>query len=113
MTYALAANRRIAGLILLFGLTTIAHAEPTGIVDTRTRLGLTEAERTEFLAQMRQMLASVEGIARTDPHAGRGDRGPGRIRPHLRRRRPGAIDGRNHAAVLGLPRSISCRLILE
>jgi hypothetical protein len=62
MKYAPAAKRWIASLILLFGLTAIAHADPAGIVDTRTRLGLAQAERAEFLAQMRQMFASVEGI---------------------------------------------------
>jgi len=30
--------------------------------DTRISLGLTEAERTEFLSEMRQMLVSIQGV---------------------------------------------------
>jgi hypothetical protein len=62
MTYAHAGGLWIARLALVFGFMSAAHADPTGIVDTRTHLGLTLAERAEFLTQMRQMLASVEGI---------------------------------------------------
>jgi len=39
-----------------------AGADTDGTADTRTSLGLTESERTEFLAEMRQMLASIQGI---------------------------------------------------
>lgn len=39
-----------------------AGADPNRAADSRTRLGMTEAERIEFLAEMRQMLTSVQGI---------------------------------------------------
>ena len=39
-----------------------AGAEANGAADPRTRLGLNEAERAEFLAEMRQMLTSIQGI---------------------------------------------------
>lgn len=41
----------------------IVPARADGVAeDARTRLGLTAGERAEFLAEMRQMLASVQGI---------------------------------------------------
>ena len=55
-------KRGLAGMLLLFG---IAHGTWAGDAvseDARTRLGLTPGERAEFLAQMRQMLASVQGV---------------------------------------------------
>jgi len=39
-----------------------AWAAPNDTVDNRIHLGLTENERAEFLAEMRQMLASIQGI---------------------------------------------------
>lgn len=47
---------------LLFLLLAAIHAEAAPIEDTRIRLGLTPAEQAEFLAEMREMLASIEGI---------------------------------------------------
>lgn len=50
-----------AALILLFGVA--AHAEGADAPqDGRTRLGLDEAERAVFLMEMRQMLASIQGV---------------------------------------------------
>lgn len=47
-------------LILLLVLNLSASAADTA--DTRTALPLTPAEQAEFLAEMRQMLASIQGI---------------------------------------------------
>jgi len=52
----------VAGLVLLIGTARGAWADGAAAEDTRTRLGLTPGERAEFLAEMRQMLASVQGI---------------------------------------------------
>lgn len=49
-------------LLPLFLICAAIHAEAAPVEDTRTRLGLTPAERAEFLAEMREMLASIEGI---------------------------------------------------
>lgn len=39
-----------------------AHAGGSGIADTRVNLKLTPQERVEFLAEMRQMLISIQGV---------------------------------------------------
>lgn len=49
-------------LLLLAGATVSTQAENKVPVDTRRSLGLSPAERVEFLAEMRQMLASIQGI---------------------------------------------------
>lgn len=46
-------------LALMAAWPSFASAAPT---DGRFRLGLTEPERAEFLAEMRQMLVSIQGI---------------------------------------------------
>lgn len=52
-----------AALMLLIVFSAHAeHAERPMHVDNRTKLMLTADERAEFLAEMRQMLASVQGI---------------------------------------------------
>jgi cytochrome c556 len=55
-------TRLVVSLIFLGGIAAMARADTPESADTRTSLGLTQSERAEFLAQMRQMLASVEGI---------------------------------------------------
>lgn len=48
---------------MLLGLCSLASgAEPPTGTDTRTDLGFTPHEQSEFLAEMRTMLASVQGI---------------------------------------------------
>ena len=49
---------------LFFMTSTNAWAESKGIpaIDKRISLGLTETEKAEFLSEMRQMLASIQGI---------------------------------------------------
>jgi cytochrome c556 len=39
-----------------------AHAEGSGMADARINLKLTPEEREEFLAEMRQMLGSIQGV---------------------------------------------------
>lgn len=39
-----------------------AHADSSGAADTRVNLKLTPQERVEFLAEMRQMLGSIQGV---------------------------------------------------
>ncbi|WP_127478403.1 hypothetical protein [Sulfurivermis fontis] len=53
---------RLLALALLTSaaLPVASAAEPDG--DPRHRLGMTPAERVEFLAEMRQMLTSIQGI---------------------------------------------------
>jgi cytochrome c556 len=58
-------------LLLLAGAMRTALSNDSVPADTRTSLGLTLAERADFLAQMRQMLASIEGIV---TGVGTGDR---------------------------------------
>lgn len=48
--------------LLITGAMVSAQAENKVPTDTRTSLGLTPQERVEFLAEMRQMLASIQGI---------------------------------------------------
>jgi len=62
MRQILSRTRLVVSLIFLGGITAMAHADTTDSADTRISLGLTQSERAEFLAQMRQMLTSVEGI---------------------------------------------------
>jgi len=38
------------------------HADGSGMADTRINLKLTPEERVEFLAEMRQMLGSIQGV---------------------------------------------------
>jgi hypothetical protein len=54
----------ITSLILLLSLiaSTVATGEENPVVDTREKLGLTDSETAIFLSEMRQMLASVQGI---------------------------------------------------
>ncbi|WP_308873163.1 hypothetical protein [Thiothrix subterranea] len=52
---------------LLAGLLCLSSALPTFAADTtapdpRTSLGMTPAERAEFLSEMRKMLGSIQGI---------------------------------------------------
>ena len=47
---------------LCLSVSAIAVADGGGSVDTRVNLQLTESEAVEFLAEMRSMLASVQGI---------------------------------------------------
>jgi hypothetical protein len=47
---------------MLIGAAQDINAEGRLAEDPRTSLGLTPAERVEFLAEMRQMLASMQGI---------------------------------------------------
>lgn len=48
--------------LLMVGAMVAAQAENKVPADTRTSLGLTPEERVEFLAEMQQMLASIQGI---------------------------------------------------
>ena len=49
-------------LLAVAGTVSSAGQDPVPSVDNRVDLGLTAAERTEFLAEMRTMLSSVQGI---------------------------------------------------
>ncbi|MCB1774515.1 MAG: hypothetical protein KDI88_12930 [Gammaproteobacteria bacterium] len=49
-------------LLLGLGISAIAVAGEGSALDTRTDLKLTEPEAVEFLAEMRNMLASIQGI---------------------------------------------------
>lgn len=51
-----------ASILLAASVSNCAWAAGNDTDDTRIRLGMTPAERAEFLAEMRQMLASVQGI---------------------------------------------------
>jgi hypothetical protein len=51
-----------ASVLIAAGVSHGAGAAGNDAVDGRVRLGLTPAERAELLAEMRQMLASVQGI---------------------------------------------------
>jgi hypothetical protein len=53
---------RLMLLLSLAAVQSFAQAGGTAPVDERVRLGMTSAERAEFLAEMRQMLASIQGI---------------------------------------------------
>lgn len=57
-------TRLLKQMIAVLGLALAAQGAgaDTDVTDTRARLGLTESERAEFLAEMRQMLASIQGI---------------------------------------------------
>ncbi len=56
-------QRRFTRAMLLASVVfIITPASQADAVDTRQSLGLTDAERVEFLAEMRQMLASIQGI---------------------------------------------------
>jgi len=48
--------------LLMTCLPSVPWAEPVVDADPRTALGLTDGEKTQFLAEMRQMLASIQGI---------------------------------------------------
>lgn len=54
----------ITKLLILLGLcvSSIAAADNGGALDSRVNLMLTEPEAVEFLAEMRNMLASIQGI---------------------------------------------------
>jgi len=54
----------ITKLLMLLGLcvSSIAAADNGGALDSRVNLMLTEPEAVEFLAEMRNMLASIQGI---------------------------------------------------
>jgi acetate kinase len=54
-------NHFTSSLALLV-LASVASATGSGEIDTRINLHLTEAEKNEFLSEMRQMLASIQGI---------------------------------------------------
>ena len=47
--------------ILILSIAPLSNGD-NAIMDTRVDLGLTESEKAEFLAEMRQMLASIQGI---------------------------------------------------
>lgn len=53
-------TRRILFVLLTSAVSSWAWAD--GDADGRIRLGLTPAERVEFLVEMRQMLTSIQGI---------------------------------------------------
>jgi len=55
---------RVALLLTLLLAGMVAHADdgPTAAPDERIDLGLTPEERAQFLAEMRTMLASIQGI---------------------------------------------------
>ena len=48
--------------VILLMSTLIAHASETTTADKRFSLALTATEKVEFLSEMRQMLASIQGI---------------------------------------------------
>lgn len=48
--------------LALLCLSAAAAAAPAGAADGRVDLGFTPTERAEFLAEMRQMLASIHGV---------------------------------------------------
>ena len=54
----------ITKLLMLLGLcvSSIAAADNGGALDSRVNLMLTEPEAVEFLAEMRNMLSSIQGI---------------------------------------------------
>ena len=54
--------RSTVGLLLVIGAMSSVHGQDAAPVDPRTSLGLTAAERIELLAEMRQMLGSIQGI---------------------------------------------------
>jgi len=56
--------RRLPNPFLLLALLAIGATQTSQGADTdpRTSLGMTDAERITFLAEMRQMLASIQGI---------------------------------------------------
>ena len=51
-----------ACLVIALFSTTVVCAEGREMQDKRVSLGLTAAEKAEFLAEMRQMLVSIQGI---------------------------------------------------
>ena len=57
-------TKRLGQTFALLGLHAVQASWAAGVAttDTRISLGLTDAERIEFLAEMRQMLASIQGI---------------------------------------------------
>ena len=57
-------NHFTSSLALLVLVSVASGTSATGLseIDTRINLHLTEAEKNEFLSEMRQMLASIQGI---------------------------------------------------
>ena len=55
-------GRTLHAMLLTAVTSTITPASEADAADPRQPLGLADAERIEFLAEMRQMLASVQGI---------------------------------------------------
>lgn len=51
-------HRLLAGLVLLFSL----PLQAAEVIDPRKSLGLNPAEKAEFLAEMQQMLGSIQGV---------------------------------------------------
>lgn len=55
-------RKRVLTAGLIIGLLGTQSAMAGPVKDPRISLGLTEAERVEFLSEMQQMLASIQGI---------------------------------------------------
>jgi len=53
---------RLLLLILFIGAYLPGYASETSGIDQRIGLGFTEQEKKEFLAEMRQMLTSIQGV---------------------------------------------------